>query len=100
MSQLNRKVYFVGKGTNVRTIVGTVEDEVSIIGDHCKLMIQRIRHTPQQASAAGSTVAYRSCYYSYTADMKRIVFGQYAQCVSKPEFQDLLKQARAKGWPL
>ena len=100
MSQTGRPVYFVPKGSTSRMMVGIVEDEVSIIADHCKLIIQRIRHTAERARESGSRFAYRSCYYSYTADLSRIVFGQYAQCVSEREFQDLLNQARTKGWPV
>ena len=100
MSQIGRPAHFVAKGPTTSTNIGTVVDEVSIISDHFKLMVQQIRHSPEQVDLAGTELAYRFCYYSFTADMKHIKFGQFALTVSAEELKELLRQARAKGWKI
>jgi hypothetical protein len=87
--------------------VGTVEDDVSLlIGDEdYKTFLQKIRLDEKKSEELKSSLAYRLCYYSLSGpDNKRHpnqwVFGQYAQLLSPEQFQNFLRQAREKGWPI
>lgn len=98
-TRVGREVIFKNKGSSGHTIMGVVEDEVSIMVAEYKHMIQRIRFAPG-VGWDGNTHAYRTGYYTYTAGMKRIVWGQYTQFLSESEYGNLLAKARAKGWNL
>ena len=79
--------------------MGTVEDEVYVMVNDYKHMIQRIRFADGMAWG-DCTHAYRSGYYTYDAGMKHIKWGQYTQFVTEKEFKSLLSQARNKGWDI
>ena len=98
-SQINRVTYFIEKDEVKRhKVMGKVIDEVYIIVDDYKHMIQRIQS--QEPYWDGSTVAYRTCYYTFDAKGENIKFGQYAQFLTQKEYSVLLAKARAKGWPI
>lgn len=77
--------------------VGEIEDEVSIIVNDYKHVLQRIL---LRRSWDNSKYAYRTGYWTWTADGRRVVWGQYHQVLSEGDFCDLLRRARAKGWRL
>jgi hypothetical protein len=94
------------KTTNGETVcfrkkpVGVVEDEVSRIcgeGEY-KNFLQRIRLHEAKATELGSVYAYRWCYYSFSDSGDKLTFGQYALLMSENQLQEILTEARNKGW--
>jgi hypothetical protein len=79
--------------------MGIVEDEVYIIVNDYKHVIQKIK-IECGTYWDGSQYAYRTGYYTYDAKRKRIVWGQYTQFLTEQEYKKLLSKARAKGWAI
>ena len=91
-TRLNQTVYHKEKGGSKFIAMGVVEDEVYIIVDDYKHLIQKIRiatHLPWD----GSTYAYRTGYYTWSAKKHRIVWGQYTQFLTEKEYKRLLNLA-------
>jgi hypothetical protein len=102
-SHIGQSVTFKDKASGEGKSLGTVEDEVSIIlgegsGDVYKHLIQRIKRSEKAWN--GSRYEYRGGYFTLDGKKTRIVWGQYAQCLTEKEYRRLLAKARAKGWPL
>lgn len=79
--------------------MGKVVDEVYIIVNDYKHMIQKIEFA-QGLSWDRSKYAYRTGYYTWDANFKRIIWGQFTQFLTEKEYSRLLEQARKKGWIL
>lgn len=77
--------------------MGVVEDEVHVMVNDYRHVIQKIRFA-EGVAWDGSVHAYRTGYYTYDRNKKRIVWGQYTQFLSEREYKALLAQARAKCW--
>ena len=99
MSMIGRLVTFKNKGKPGSWIVGTVEDEVSIIVWEYKHLIQRIKFAAGM-SWDGSTHAYRTGYYTYQTGRAYIKWGQYTQLLTETEYRELLGKARKKSWDI
>ena len=97
MSRMGKDVRFKHKGRRGGHTMGRVEDEVYVMVNDYKHLLQRIRFL-DGVSWDGSTHAYRSGYYTYDSDKTRIVWGQYTQFLTEKEYKALLGLARAKGW--
>ena len=97
MSRIGKVVVFKNKGGGGYRTTGTVEDEVYVMVNDYKHVIQKIRFADGVARD-GSMHAYRTGYYTYDAAKKRIIWGQYTQFLTEKEYRALLGQARAKGW--
>ena len=93
MSRLGEDVWFKEKGGEKSISMGVVEDEVYIMVGDYKHLIQRIRMAPG-LSWDGSEYAYRTGYYTYDANMSRIVWGQYTQFLTEKEYSKLLGRAK------
>jgi hypothetical protein len=87
------------KGGGGRIQMGIVEDEVYVMVNDYKHVIQKIK-IENGTYWDGSRHAYRTGYYTYDAKRTRIVWGQYTQFLTEEEYKQLLTQARAKGWPI
>ncbi len=96
---LNKIVTFKNKYAAGKVLLGTVEDEVSLISFDYKYVVQKIRLAPNIAWD-GSQYAYRSGYYTFDGNMQKVLWGQYHSCLSEREYEQLLALARAKGWPV
>lgn len=92
-------VKFKHKGREGYRLIGEIVDEVSVICDEYKHVMQRIRFSPD-ASNDGCRYAYRTGYWTWTADGKKVVWGQYTQLLSEREQRKMIARARAKGWPI
>jgi len=79
--------------------IGTVVDEVSIIADECKHVLQRIEYSPGMQEDQ-SNYAYRAGYYILTAKGDGIVFGQYSPLLTESNMRALLHEAHQKRWPI
>lgn len=96
---VGRTVTFRIKGSTGFQAIGVVEDEVYIMVDDYKHLIQRIRFAAD-VSWDGSVFGYRSGYYTFDAAGRSIKWGQYTQFLTEAEYFRLLALAREKGWPL
>jgi hypothetical protein len=81
--------------------MGKIVDEVfHIVGDY-KHVIQKVL-LPEDLRIKwdGSEHAYRTGYWTYSGNGKRIVWGQYTQFLTEVEYRILLQKARDKGWSI
>ncbi len=78
---------------------GGVVDEVYVMFHDYKFMIQRIEFS-RGKSWDRSRFGYRTGYYTYDKDMRRIKWGQFAQTLTERWFRRLLSKAKKKGWNL
>jgi hypothetical protein len=93
-----KRVKFVYPETGETWSDGRVVDEIENIGGHYKSVLQQI--DPGEKYPDGSRFGYRFGYYVYSAKVKRVIWAQRPLLASAKEFQDLLDQARAKGWDI
>src|ERR1022692_778940 len=101
LTRTGRKVYRTLKGDwgrrKKRMLVGTVEDEVSVVLGDVRHAIERIR-TPR------GDVCYRTCYHTWESRIRanrsklQVGYGQYPSILSPVEQSKLLTLARQKGW--
>jgi hypothetical protein len=92
-----KPVVFKHKDGTGHWTVGVVEDEVYLRVGKYKHVIQRIKFA-ENAGWGENTHAYRTGYYTYDRNHKRIVWGQYTQFLTETEYRDLLSEVRKKGW--
>ena len=95
-SGIDKPVWFKHKDKPGREQWGTVEDEVSIIVNEYKHLIQRIRLSPE--SWGTNRYAYRTAYYTLTAKTRKPVWGQYHALLLEADYRRLLRKADKKGW--
>jgi hypothetical protein len=99
MSRQGQTVKFKNKGKPGYQEIGKVVDEVYIMVDDYKHLIQKIEFK-DGVSWDGSKFAYRTGYYTYDGQMKNIKWGQYTQFLTEKEYKALLSKAKEKGWIL
>ena len=82
-----------------RSLVGEVVDEVCLIRDRHKLVIEQIRYT-QRHLWNDDEVAYRVGYFRIRESWPelKIVWSNRAIMISESELDFLWRQAREKGW--
>ncbi len=99
-SGIGKLVKFKNKGRLGQKVWGTVEDEVSIIVNDYKHLIQRIELVPGflASDANQHKYAYRTGYYTLAARTRKPVWGQYAGLLFEPDYQRLAHKAYEKGW--
>ena len=98
-SRIGKTVRFKDKITGEVYHLGTVEDEIYILVGDYKHMIQRIRFH-EGISWDSSKFGYRTGYYTFDKNMKRVIWGRYAQFLTEREYRKLLGKAQSKGWPV
>ena len=98
-SGIGKTIKFKHKGRAGFRLIGKIIDEVSVICDEYKHVMQRIRFEPD-ASNDGCRYAYRTGYWTWTGDGKGVVWGQYTQLLSEREQRKMIARARARGWPI
>jgi hypothetical protein len=98
-TRIGKQVWLNGKGGWTPTLWGTVDDEVAIVGDGVKHVIQRIRFA-DGVSWDGSEYGYKTGAFTYDERSSAVKWAQYSQCVSEKEYSELVEQARKKGWPV
>lgn len=98
-SRIGKKILHKHKGGGGYRQMGIVEEEVYIMVNDYKHVIQKIK-IERGIYGDGSQYAYRTGYYTYDANRKRIVWGQYTQFLTEREYKQLLSKARAKGWAI
>jgi hypothetical protein len=99
-SGIGKPVWFKFKGKPGRRLWGTVEDEVSIIVNDYKHLIQRIKLETgfKKSDSSDHKHAYRIGYYTLTAKTRKLVWGQFAAIHFEDDFQTLVRMAHEKGW--
>lgn len=78
---------------------GVVEDEVSLVVDGAKHVIQRVR-LAKGMSWDGSAFGYKTGAFVLDPRNGGVKWAQYSQVLSEGEYAELLARARAKGWPI
>ena len=98
-SMLHKPIKFKTKGTGESWDVGVVEDEVYVIVNDYKHMIQKIRFT-EGKGWGDNQFAYRTGYYTFQYNTNKIKWGQFTQFLTESEYKELLGKAKAKGWSI
>ena len=99
-SGIGKEVWFKDKETGKHELWGIVEDEVYIMVEDYRHMIQRIKAPKGEEYWDGCEYGYRTGYYTYDKAMKRLVWGQFTQFLTEKQYRELLGKARDKGWPI
>ena len=80
--------------TGVRVLCGVVEDEVDVLGDGAKHVIQRIR------LADGGAYGYETGSFVVDPGTGRIKWSERSPVISETDYRELLEKAKTRGWPL
>jgi hypothetical protein len=78
---------------------GVVEDEVSLVTDRAKHVIQRIR-LAKDVSWDGSDYGYKAGSFVIDPATGKVKWAQYSQVVSEHEYRELLAKVKTRGWPI
>lgn len=98
LSMIGRNVHFKIKGMNEKAVYGKVVDEVYLIVEDYKHLIQKIKITHEFWKR--SEYGYRTGYYTWDAHKRRIVWGQYTQVLTQEEYKELLAKAKERKWEI
>lgn len=99
MTRIGTEVRVIDRQTGRETFWGVVEDEVAIVVEDAKHVIQRIR-LADDARRNGDEYGYKTGTFFVNRHTGRIKWAQYAQAVTESELQELLALAKKKGWPV
>jgi hypothetical protein len=99
-SGIGKPVVFKIKGKSGKTEWGKVVDEVSVIVNDYKHLIQQIELGPalKKPDSSDHKFAYRTAYYTLAAKSRKPVWGQYATLLFEEDYQRLAHLAHEKGW--
>jgi hypothetical protein len=99
-SGIGKQVWLKFKGKPGLKLWGTIEDEVSIIVNDYKHLIQKIALEPgfKNSDSSDHKFAYRTAYYTLAAKSRKPVFGQYATVLFESDYRRLARIAHEKGW--
>jgi hypothetical protein len=96
-SMLNKPIKFKTKGSEEFSVIGIVEDEVYVIVNDYKHMIQKVRFS-EGKGWGGNQFAYRTGYYTFQYGTNKIKWGQFTHFLTESEYKELLDKAKSKGW--
>lgn len=98
-SRLGKQVIAQARESWSPIVWGVVEDEVSLVVDGAKHVIQRIR-LAKDATWDGSEYGYKTGSFHLDPRTGAVKWAQYSQVLSEREMSELLARARSKGWPI
>ena len=98
-TRLGKEVVATGRDSWSPTVLGVVVDEVSVVANAAKHVIQRIKLT-KDIAWDGSEYAYKAGTFYVDPRTGDVKWAQYSQIISEREHRELLARARAKGWPI
>jgi hypothetical protein len=78
------KPKYKGKPSNY--VLGTIDDEVSVIDDDYNHVIQRIKLDKKTAEEWGVNRAYRHGYFTLSKKRRRLTWGQYHSIIPAPAY--------------
>ena len=98
MSRIGMEVRLVDRETGREKLWGVVEDEVGIVVEDAKHVIQRIR-LAADVRHNGDMYGYKTGAFFVNRRTGRIRWAQYALMVSENEYRELLSLAKMR-WPI
>jgi hypothetical protein len=98
-TRVGKEVWLNERSSGMPILWGIVEDEVGLVVDDAKHVIQRIR-LAKDVSWDESEYGYKTGSFTIDARTGSVKWAQYSQVVSEQEYRELLTKARAKGWPV
>lgn len=99
MTRIGKDVRLIDRETGTEKVWGVVEDEVGIVVDGAKHVIQRVR-LADDMTWNGDSYGYRTGSFFVDRRTGSIKWAQYAQTLLEPEYRELLALAKKKGWPV
>ena len=98
-TRVGKEVWLNERGSGMPMLWGVVEEEVGLVVDDAKHVIQRIR-LAQGVSWDQSPYGYKTGSFTIDPRSGGVKWAQYSQVLSEREYVELLAKARAKGWPI
>lgn len=96
-STLGREVRVGTKYDSV--VLGVVEDEVAVIGNQVKHVLQRIRLSNRPPSGPDE-YGYKLGTFVWSETSRSVKWAPHAEVMSEREIGELLSKARDRRWPL
>jgi hypothetical protein len=104
MTRVGKELWLASRDTGLPMLWGVVEDEVSILAEDAKHVIQRVRLADgvrrDGAGKHGEQYGYRSGSFTVDTRTGSIRWKQHSQVLSEREYRELLALAKGKGWPI
>ena len=79
------------KGSDRRESKGKIEDEVFLMVDDNRYVIQKVK-------LKGGVTGFRIGYYTCDANYIKLYYGGYSPIMNKSDFTILINKAKDKGW--
>ena len=98
-TRVGKEVWLNERGSGMPILWGVVEDEVGLVVDDAKHVIQRIR-LANGVSWDKSEFGYKTGSFTIDPRSGGVKWAQYSQVLSEREYGVLLAKVREKGWPL
>ena len=98
LTRIGEDVRLIDRTTGRERLWGVVEDEVGIVVDGAKHVVQRVR-LADDVRRNGNEYAYKTGSFTMKA-RGGIRWTPYAQTVSENELRELLGLMKKKGWPV
>jgi hypothetical protein len=98
-TRVGKEVWLKARDQWTPVLWGVVEEEVSILGDQAKHVIQRIRLADGVAWDA-SDYGYKVGSFVYDDRAGAVRWANHSQLLSEKEVRELLSKARSRGWDI
>jgi len=98
-TRVGKEIWLNARDSGMPMRWGVVEDEVGLVVDGAKHVIQRIR-LADGVPWDGSDYGYKTGSFMIDPRTGAIKWAQYSQVMSEHEYRELLAMAKARGWPI
>ena len=98
-TRVGKEVWSNARDTGIPMLWGVVEDEVGVVVDGAKHVIQRVR-LADGVNEAGERYGYKSGSFTIDARTGSIKWSQYSLMLMESEYRELLALAKTRGWPI
>jgi hypothetical protein len=98
-SRLGKEIWLKARDTGLPVVWGIVEDEVGLIVEDARHVIQRVRLV-KEMTIDGSDYGYKTGAFVIDRNPGKVKWSQYSPGISERAYRKLLTLAKARGWPL
>lgn len=98
-TRIGKEVWLNSRDSGMPVRWGVVEDEVGLVVDGAKHVIQRIR-LADGVSWDGSVYGYKTGSFVIDPRTGGVKWALYSQVLSEQEYRELLAIAKTRGWPI
>jgi hypothetical protein len=98
-SRLGKEIWLKARDTGLPVVWGIVEDEVGLIVEDARHVIQRVRLV-KEMTIDGSDYGYKAGAFVIDPNTGKVKWSQYSLAISERAYRRLLALGKARGWPL